>query len=132
MEDYTFYDFETTDERPTRYIHFSKINTAFWARVSKNIAKEIDSSGLTRCRVRRDNITGEICLVLNKDKGAQVGRNSNGLFIRGGKQFYEFFKKMFNMKEDAFNLLLSHDKSNNFDYLTYVVTKADGKDNRNT
>lgn len=45
MEDYTFYDFETTDERPTRYIHFSKINTVYLARVSKNIAKEIDSSG---------------------------------------------------------------------------------------
>lgn len=75
MEDYTFYDFETKDERPTRYIHFSKINKVCSARMSKDIAKEIDSSGLTRCRVRRDNITGEICLVFNKDKGAQVGRN---------------------------------------------------------
>lgn len=80
--------------------------------------------------MRRDNITGEICLVFNKDKGAQVSRNLNGLFIRGGKQFHEFFKKMYNMKEDTFDLLLSHDKSNNFNYLTYVVTN--GKDNHNT
>lgn len=84
MEDYTFYDFEAKPTRSERYIHFSKTNSVCLSRVSKNIAKEIEQKRLTKCRVRRDNITGEICLIINNEKGSPVGRNSNGIFIRGG------------------------------------------------
>ena len=124
MEYYTFYDFEAKPTRSGRYIHFSKTNKLCLSRVSKNIAKEIEQKRLTKCRVRRDNITGEICLVFNKDKGAQVSRNTNGIFIRGGEKFYDFFRAMFDIDgQDTFNLNLSENKSNSDEFLTYVVSK---------
>ena len=47
-----------------------------------------------------------------------------GYSFGGGKQFYDFFRVMFDIDgKDNFDLKLSENKSNSDEFLTYVVSK---------
>ena len=74
MDDYKFYDFESNkggrgrslDENTIR-IHNKKGNRSLV--VNKYVTELIQKNNLLKLRIREDCITGELCMVFNKDKG---------------------------------------------------------------
>lgn len=133
MEDYTFFDFENSrrgreisgfamrvyNKRGNRRVQFSK-----------NVGEVVTKRGLSKLRIRKDNMTGRIHLLFNRDKGVTIKNNgSNSPFsLRvNSVDMAAFLVKTFSLMDgDVLNL--SDDLSQSDEYATFEVltTKVKG------
>ena len=75
-EDYTYFDFESRGRRKKMDEHQCALNhydKRHCLTINQTCSAYIIEQGLQRVRIRYDNITGDVCLVFNKEIGTPVG-----------------------------------------------------------
>lgn len=128
MEDFTFYDF-TSNERGRRLqknqfsINHKKGN--FSVTFCIETSKQILDRELMFVRIRKDNITGDLHFIFNKQTGCKIsvtGKSSKNVTIIN-KEFAMFFVKELRLSSDSDRDIAEHSNnlSNSGDYLTYKI-----------
>ena len=138
MEDFTFYDFEKVSPVRERkiedgYVAINYKNKGSYITLSKRETNDIQSEGLSKVRVRVDNITGAMHLVFNNEHGVAVTfKKSYGYNIKttnailSSQQLVDFIVERLNLeKKDGSRYLVNigNNLSKTDGFLTYNVKR---------
>lgn len=131
QEDYQWHDFDNSyrgnrsglDESTIRVCSTKgKQNAVYF---NRKMSEQIKDSGLTRMRIREDLVTGDMHLIFNKERGANVNVNKESVQINN-KELVEFFMDKFGKVYDESNHVLfsvhvTPNISNSQEFLTYKI-----------
>lgn len=130
MEDYTFYDFETRPQSARMSdnelsINHSEKNKSITFNIQ--VSDEIIQSGLMKLRVRKDNITGDLHLILNREHGSKItftGKTRKNVTVIN-KALAEFLVKELQLDEKSIRDVINISKniSNSNEYRTYKIIR---------
>lgn len=130
MEDFTFYDFGNSNSRKLEPNHFSVNHkkSNYSVTFNLNTSKQILDSGLIFVRIRKDNITGDLHFVFNKQLGCKVSEtgNSRKNVTIINKKLTMFLVEELKLSSESDRDVVEHSNnlSNSSDYLTYKIMRS--------
>lgn len=135
MEDFTFYDFTSSDGKRRLQENQFSINhkkSNHSVTVCQQLSTTILNTKLLYLRIRKDNITGDIHFVFNREVGCKIttnGSSENKNVTIINKPLVEFLVKELSLSESSERdvLELSKNLSNSPDYLTYKILRKEYK-----
>ena len=130
MEDFTFFDFESRNWRSRMEDdEFAVNHSVSYKSVTFNqaISEEIIRSGLTKVRIRKDNITGDLHFVFNSENGSRItvtGKTRKNVVV-ANRSLVGFLVEQLRLDEDSARdvMHLSKNLANAGGYLTYKIMK---------
>lgn len=129
MEDYTFYDFDNSNQdsriiaEGTAVIYYRTKNK--YLIFGKTESEEILRSGLIKMRVRVDNITGAIHFLFNKEQGAVSNTKSKNVRFTNS-ELVEFLMVQLGLERkegSRYIISIGQNLSRTSDFITYKVSK---------
>lgn len=127
MEDFTFFDFKPNAKgRGTLYHNEARLTNGMQNKTlyfNARIRGLVFSMGLTKLRIRKDNLTGDVHFVFNKDTGLPCGGvTKKNLYFANKEMICALYDILgLDKNNKIYTLTLSDNMAKGGEFLTYKI-----------